>query len=168
VNPRIHQAGFAVIILAGGYAAGRFSAPERVRTVETFKEDTESRERVRQLTAELETAKRHTRREVVTVVKPDGTRETHATTDTTVDQSRDTHVATETQRVEVKHVETLHESVTERSRPDWRVGPMVGFDLNRGAFAFGAHVERRILGPLSLGAFGLSNGTAGLSLSMEF
>lgn len=82
----------------------------------------------------------------------------------------------EAQAAEVRTVERI---VT--VRPDWRAGVLVGADLGAlslaqplQVLAAGAHVERRILGPLSLGAFALVPvarplaPAVGLSLSGEW
>jgi hypothetical protein len=64
-------------------------------------------------------------------------------------------------------VRTVREVVTERIEvpaplPTWRAGALVGVDFGAlslaspaGALVVGGHVERRVLGPLSLGAFAL-------------
>lgn len=80
--------------------------------------------------------------------------------------------------------EALEARIVERRvevRPDWRAGVLVGADLGAlslasplGALEVGAHVERRVLGPLSLGAFALVPlarplaPAVGLSLSAEW
>lgn len=169
-------AGAALGLAAAGYAAGRFSAPDRVVTVthETVRtvEDTSAREQVKRLTAEIESVKRDTHREEVLITRKDGTTERHVTTDRHVESERTQTAQTETQREETKRVDTVRESThsveIERQRPTWRLGPMVAIDLRTGALAYGGQVERRILGPLSLGVFGLSNGTAGAVLTLEF
>jgi hypothetical protein len=61
------------------------------------------------------------------------------------------------------------------SRPDWRVGLLVGatwkepaLKLGDTPLVIGATVERRIIGPFSLGAWGTTQGAAGLSVAGEF
>jgi hypothetical protein len=166
----------AVGACVGGYALGRYVAPNKVVThevtrVETVtKVDTQAQERVKELTAQLDTLQRHTHTEKT--VKPDGTKTT--VTDTTVDRSVDTHKDTtaDAEQKQTSQTSTVREVTktveVSRARPDWRVGALVGFDINSKAFSYGATVERRILGPLSVGAWGLSNGVGGISLTLEF
>lgn len=47
-------------------------------------------------------------------------------------------------------------------RLDWRVAGMLGYDIGAGAMVFGLSVERRILGPVHVGAWGLSDGAVGI------
>lgn len=150
------------VTFAGGYATGRRPA----RVTERLVEDTAARERVYQLEAQLATMKRDSRRETVRVVRVDGSSETRTVVDTHVERAVDARRETEARREVATH--TAAERTVTAARPDWRVGPMVGFDFRSGTVAYGGQVERRILGPVSVGAFGLSSGVAGVSLSLEF
>lgn len=171
---------FGLVLTGVAFTAGRYSAPDRVeyrdrevvRTV--VQEDTQARERVAELTAQLETMSRHTRREVTTEKRPDGTEVTHSVTDTRVDTVKETSARTDrVAEVETqKHAETERTRETQklelRDRPDWRVGLLAGATVDLRP-SIGVHVERRILGPLSLGAWLLPQAqAAGLSLSIEF
>jgi uncharacterized protein HemX len=157
---------------AAGYAFGRFSAPDRVEVREVVKvvekEDTRAREQVIALTQQLETLKRHTRREETTL--PDGTR--HVVEETKTERTADTRTVTdatkESHTVKESTRETVKESLTVRSRPDWRVSGLVGVDLPTLTPTYGAQVDRRILGPLSLGLWGNSARQVGIAISMEF
>lgn len=169
--------GAAVVgLFVGGYALGIHAKPDRVVThdVEHVRlvEDTEARERVRELTQQLETFKRHTRSEHTTVTHVDGSKEEKVITDTHVDRINASRSDSDVVKVESKHVDasrvTVSDKTTERARPSWRLGPLVAFDLRTRGLSYGGQVERRILGPVSLGAFGLSTGVAGLSLTLEF
>lgn len=161
-----------LLALGGGYAFGRFSAPDKVVTKEVTRtvtvEDTHAREQVRELTAQLETMKRHTRREETR--KADGS--VTIVTDTHVDTTKDTRTDVDAKKEETKHTETVREVIkektVERARPDWRIGALGAFDFRAGALTYGALVERRVIGPVSLGAFGLTNGSVGLALTLEF
>lgn len=59
-------------------------------------------------------------------------------------------------------------------RPDWRVGALAGASLREplvpiaGPLVIGAHVERRIIGPFTVGVWGLTSGAFGVSATGEF
>lgn len=81
------------------------------------------------------------------VVRPDGTRETDT-------------IKTE-DKLQVKDNSTL---ITEVRQSDWHIS--LGYTLKQQVYQLG--VERRILGPLFLGAYGRSDKSLGVSLSFEF
>lgn len=105
------------------------------------------------------------------VVQPDGTRVEReierADTVTKVEVKMNTETKRDTKR-DVERVEV--------ARPDWRVGVLAGVDarqvslvpLSPGPLVFGGIVERRLVGPVSVGAWGLSSATFGVSVSVEF
>jgi isocitrate dehydrogenase len=92
-----------------------------------------------------------TKTEYITVVKevvrPDGTKEKETTTKRTDETDKSKSSST----------------VVKGSLPDWRVSA-----LYTSKQEYGVHVERRIIGTISAGAFGLNNGSYGLSVGMEF
>lgn len=102
------------------------------------------------------------------VVTPDGTVKEHVEereetktvekTDTGTDTKVDSKVLTE-------HHETTY-------RPQWRLGLLGGAKVSLSppgaSLVFGAIAERRLVGPFFVGAWGLSNGSVGASLSVEF
>jgi hypothetical protein len=56
----------------------------------------------------------------------------------------------------------------EAPQPDWRIGGLVGFDLRGPGFTYGVEVQRRILGPIYLGAGALSSGSVFASTGVEW
>jgi hypothetical protein len=109
---------------------------------------------------------------IVTVVQHDTVTETHEVkrpdgtviTDTTI-KDRDT---ANTSTVDTKK---SSETITNQ-KPQWKVQGLVGLSTkDLGQPAYGVGVERRIIGPIFVGAWGLSKSTeqtAGLSVSLEF
>lgn len=72
-------------------------------------------------------------------------------------------------------------TTVETKRQDWKVGVLAGVDtktflkvneegwqLNAPSLTYGAQVERKVVGPFWLGAWGTTNGTLGLSVSASF
>ncbi|GAC1667244.1 MAG: hypothetical protein NVS9B9_27670 [Ktedonobacteraceae bacterium] len=88
-------------------------------------------------------------------------------------------------QVEIKYVDRIVEKKVEMwkektikidNRLDWRVGLLAGTnmgDILRGqldlkSLSYGLEIDRRILGPFSLGIYGMTNKSVGLVLSGSF
>lgn len=116
------------------------------------------------------------------IERPDGTKETVRTEDVDSDTSTKVVEDKATERVVEKIMTIEKEKLVEVSKPapDWRVAPLVGVNIPElpslltGPYdplrhtTFGVAVERRILGPVALSAFGLTSGQVGLGVSFEF
>lgn len=174
-------AGLAALALA--FAFGRYATPPKTVTHETVRtvtvEDTRSKEQVRALTAQITELQKTTHRVTKTAKHADGSSETTTTVDTSVATKTETHTDTEKTKTEEQHsktdvARTVTKTVTS-DRPTVRVSLLAGVELAHlgtpqvlGPIALGGMVEGRILGPVWIGAFGLSSGTAGIALSIEF
>jgi hypothetical protein len=173
MSPRARQwvaGGIAlVVLLALSFSAGRFTAPVKTDVREV--EKVVWRDRV----VEKVVTKRAKAEERVVyvdrVVSPTGE----------VREKRTTHTLTDARELvdlgktsESTGTSTSSSSSTTTARPDWRVGVLVGASLKEplvpiaGPLVLGASVERRILGPFSVGAWVNTVGAAGASVSGEF
>lgn len=163
--------------LALAFALGRFSAraPDERLEVAEVQEVQETKE-VEETTSEERTEERQEER--IRIVyrdrwrTPEGVeRETELELDADTARSVLEEARIET-RVEVREVEVVRELEVERivrtPLPDWRVSGMVGLEIDRVAPVYGLQVERRILGPIHLGVWGLSAGAVGLGVSVAF
>jgi len=132
----------ALLMTGLGYAFGRYMQPAEIQI---------KREEV---VKEVEVVKR----DVVTVEKiikrPDGTVETEKRTE---DKS------TETVNKDTKSKEA---SVVVNLKPQWKAQGLVG--LSKDGEVYGAGIERRIIGPVFMGAWGNTAKQVGISLSVEF
>jgi hypothetical protein len=132
-----------LIVALVGYAIGRYAQPAKV--IKEIKE------------VEVEKVRTEYRTIVKTVTKPDGTKEVTETTE----------------NININESTSISESKTtiENIKPQWRLGALAGIEVTSSDFIYGAQVERRVLGPFFMGAWGLTNNqhkAAGLSVSMEF
>lgn len=134
-----------LIALAAGYGIGRYAQPAKI---EIKKEE---------VIKEVEVIKK----DVVIVEKevknPDGTVTTERviTDKTQIDSKKET---TEKQS-----------SIVSNKKADWKVSASVGAEsLKFTQPVYGLHVERRILGPFFIGAYGMTNSNYGVSIGMEF
>lgn len=143
-------------------------------------------EEVRTLKSQLTDVKKSIHRETRTVQHPSGMVETVKVEDINVSkvvkEQEIKYVDREVKTVEIRYVDRVVEKEVEKvvekkklvtSRPDWRVSPMVGFNSTgegwvKGNLTYGGMVERRIIGGVSVGAWGLTSGQVGIGLSLEF
>jgi hypothetical protein len=175
----------AMLAVALAYALGRYGVPERVVVTERVRvEQVEhqvvvTQERVRVERVEVAQAARAVHREQTTTRQPNGAVQTRVVEDERAEASRgtversqaDTQARAESTRTEKEDAQASR--TVEAARPAWRVHALVGVRLSdvlggKLAPAYGAALERRVLGPLSVGAWGLSTGTVGVSVSLEF
>jgi hypothetical protein len=150
---------------------------EKVRTVEVEKQVVVVQERVKVERVEVATEARRVRRQETTTRAPDGTTTTVKTEEEATDKSTTAVVVAEAKKdtfaetSKREATESKSRTVTE-SRTQWKASALAGVDLAtalRGELrpVYGGALERRVLGPFSAGAWALSNGTAGLSMSIR-
>lgn len=141
------------------FAAGRYSAPEKVKIKTEIVE-------VHDKTTNTDTDRdKHRETTVTETTKPDGTKTTVTTTTEDTKTDRKTTSA-ETDR---KTTETVKE-VTKSGR-HLTFDVLAGLNITDLKFAppvIGAHIGVNLLGPIRLGVFGLSSGVGGVSLGLAF
>lgn len=154
------KAVIAVVYTAAAVATGAYLVPQKVK-IETKIVEVEKKSQNKE--AEK---KKTTHKKIVTeeTTKPDGTK--IVTTTTTDDTSSD---------VKIKDKETSENSKDNSSNKETtQVGSKVTISalagLNFGSFlpVYGASVTKPVFGPLTLGFWGLSNTTGGISLGLQF
>ncbi len=153
---------YKIIIIGGAlltsFAFGRYSAPVKIKT-ETKEVDT--KHEVEDKTANQD---KHKETVITETVKPDGTKE--KVTKTVEDTHKQTD-STDTTQTDSSKTET--KEVTKEGR---RVIVSVLGGVSTRALpirpVFGAHAQATIIGPITAGVFGLTDGTAGVSLGLMF
>ena len=181
-----------IVMLAltlGGYAFGRYEQPakvviqehESVKVVQVEHQVVVTQTKVQKVYLKDKTE--HVHREDTVVTHVDGSKEEHKTEDrnTQVKEQQvkfvDRDIYHETVKYQDRVVEKEKLKLVEAKKPDWVLSPMVGVDLGHlsafkmsltGPLIYGGEISRRIMGPIYLGAWGLSNASGGLSLSLEF
>lgn len=174
----------ALVALGVGYWLGVRRAPARIEE----KSHTEDKRQI-SLVGDTKVAEKigektdkKVRREHV-AVRPDGTVSsvTVTTSDTTKDRQEDRQQSS-TMKVDETRSLTLDKLTIKTSQRDWRVSALVGGSLVNpltnngnpfGRIAYGLHAERRVIGPVWIGLWGLGVGDArtwyaGASLGVEF
>lgn len=154
--------GGAVLLAGGCFIAGRYTAPVETKT------EVEYVERLQVIRTTVVKRVVDTKTKTVIVERPDGTKTT------VIDQEKHEAEDSKSSQVATNDTSAKESHTVTSARPNWRVGALVGVHLSPGVPApvYGAVVERRLLGPISVGAWGLGSPTAGVSgglaLSLEF
>ncbi len=153
---------YKIIIIGGAlltsFAFGRYSAPVKIKT-ETKEVDT--KHEVEDKTANQD---KHKETVITETVKPDGTKE--KVTKTIEDTHKQTD-STDTTQTDSSKTET--KEVTKEGRKVLLTG-LIGVNTLRPSLGpiFGAQVQTTVVGPITAGIFGLTDGTAGVSLGLIF
>jgi hypothetical protein len=133
----------AIGLPVGGYFAGKYSQPAKVVV------KTEVKEVVKEVV----------KKDVVIVereiIRPDGTVERERIE---IDRSQ---YEREQKKDEVSKTETT-------KRANYRAAAIVGADFRSLQPVYGASIDARVFGPVSVGAWGMTNGTAGITVGIEF
>ena len=153
----------SVCALALAFATGRYTVPEKIKVetkiVEVEKKTENKKEDVNQ--------NKHKETKTVIVEKPTGEKETTTTTveDTKTDKSSDTakNDTTTKDSTENKDIKLGDSKVT--------VSALAGVQYSVGtgvAPVYGACVSKPIIGPVTVGLWGLSNASGGVSVGLTF
>jgi hypothetical protein len=149
-----------IVALASSYAAGRWASPTKVvteiKTVEVEKKTDK--------TATDTKSDDHKKITIVEVQKPDGEKQTTTTiTQDTSTNNKTTNSQTDSNSTTTddKHLETHSESKV-------TISALGGYDVTRNSPVYGLSCSKPILGPLTVGVFGLSNMTFGASVGLTF
>ena len=143
-----------ILVLVGlAFSTGRYTTPKKVETLERIVtvevEKTTQDTHIAENTHKIETK------------KPDGT----ITIETIIAENTDT-----TTKIEKKEKEDkLDKTSVEARSSSLIVSAMVGMDITKPvALTYGAEISSNILGPIRLGAFGMTNGVVGCTVGLTF
>lgn len=147
--------------LLGAFAAGRWACPEKVR-VDTHTVEVEKKSEQVKTDTDRD---RHVDTTVTVITLPDGTKEqtTHTVQDTHTQQERKLAETDST----TKDSDTLKETIYASSRVTISLLGGVSTD-NFSKPVYGVSLTKPILGPITVGIFGLSDRTFGCSVGLTF
>jgi NCAIR mutase (PurE)-related protein len=157
MNKKYLLAGVGIL---AAFAFGRYSAPEKVK-IETKVVEVEKKSENKSTDTDRNKRKETT---VTETVYPDGRKETktEVVETTQTERKTDTSVVTEREKDAAETKETSRSGKVSLSA-------LTGVDVtNLNAPIFGAHLLTNVLGPVTIGVWGLSNATGGLSLGLSF
>lgn len=159
----------AAVLLA--FAGGRYSNPAKVTEVERVVYKDRIVEKIVEKRVEVEAKTKVVYR--TKVITQEG--ETRIVEVEKEDTHKDTNVAIDTNKDTTKEGTAEKTKVTEYAKPQWKIGALVGYDFSpvpgldiAHGLTLGVTVERRLIGPVWIGAWALHTGAVGGSLSVEF
>lgn len=163
MNYKIIIAG--LVILLGGVAIGRYTLPAKVVT----KTETQIVTQVVTKTVEVDKTDYHKNKVLVETVttKPDGTvvRKREFLDKSEIVKDDRTNTDTNSNSSTTTHTESSKTYANDKGS----VRALVARNMDHiSEDIYGVGVEKKILGPFTLGAFGLTDKTLGLSLGMTF
>ena len=146
-----------VVVVIAAFAIGRYTGPEKVKIITktvTIATDTKTDD---------ETTQDHKKVTIIEITKPDGT---DTKTTTVVDDTDSQDKSVDTSKTTTDESQTTE--ITKGS-PKILVSALAARNLSNFATPiYGGMVSKSILGPVTIGAFGLSDKTVGLSLGLMF
>lgn len=148
--------GVALLLLVA-YALGKYTQPAIVVT------KVETHEVIKYVEKETKTKQNNKDIVIVETRYPDGTvkKETHIVDKGTVVIDKSKEGSSEK--------DSSSTTVVSYNKPQWKAAALLGItDYSLDNRVYGLEVERRILGPIFVGAWGLTNKTIGVSAGLEF
>lgn len=141
----------AILALLVAFASGRYSVNQIASstTLKTAESDTKS-----QKDKDV-----HTITTTTTTKDPSGKQVTTTTTDTTAETRSTKDQVT-------KSVDQT--SVVMQKQSKLNLSVLGGIDIRSRTPVYGASITKQFLGPITLGVFGLTNGTVGASIGIDF
>jgi hypothetical protein len=134
-----------LVLVAVAYAFGRYMQPANIEI------------QTREVIKTVEVNKVEKRKIKVRIVRPDGT----------VEERWVEEDITVTQKENAKEKESSKKVTNQKTQ--WKVHALAGVtDSKFDQIKYGVQIERRIVGPIFLGAYGMQGGVVGLSIGMEF
>lgn len=150
-----------VFLTVGSFAIGRWVAPEKIR-IETHTVEIEKKTEETKSDTSVD---RHKETTVVEVSHPDGTKEKKTTTveDSSANRKHDTKTEDD------KETDSSSVKVVEHSSSKITISALAAINpFSLGPAIYGAHVSKAILGPVTIGFFGFSDGRMGASAGLTF
>jgi hypothetical protein len=185
---------FIVLVAALAFLGGKYSTPEKTKivtvdkVVEIHRESTQLTQQVNmeELLKQVQAKTKYVDRDVVRVVTitPDGTRTETETDRSKVNTQQQTNTSNETKVSQITNFKKLLDEyraeehskvITIDNTKNWRVGVLGGYSQNSTGLVtgvpglvVGAFAERKLWGPLNVGAWANTQPGAGLQLSISF
>jgi lipopolysaccharide export LptBFGC system permease protein LptF len=158
-----------LVLLLAGVMIGRYTVP--TKTITKTETKIVEKEVVKSSDTDIKTIKKNSTLVETETILPDGTHKIerrYVNNDEIVDKDVKLNVTTDTKSTDIKSM-----TVTTNEKNNWNLSALATTshtedDIFREKISYGIHVQRRIIGPFSVGAFGLTNRTYGISIGGSF
>lgn len=157
---RKHKIAAVGVGLATAFAAGRYTLPTKIKT----EIKTVTVEKIVYKKAIESQKNTHKKTMVVEIIKPTGEKQT--TTVTTDESVSDKKTVADKTTDTIQKQDAKQEVTGSVSKVT--ISALGGVNIETGLPTYGASITKPILGPVTVGIFGLSNGTAGASVGITF
>ena len=146
------KVGMSIVVAAVSFACGRYSVSRAEVKTEVKQNEQDTTKKDEQT---------HTQTKIVEVKTPDGTQ----TKTTVITQIKDVDTTERKNSATVTHTDSIPAKVGSVT-----IQALVGtrFIAPDGVPLYGVAVSKQFVGPVSVGAFGLNNGIAGVSIGVSF
>lgn len=162
---------WTIVALAAGVGFGRYLTPENVKIVEKEKIVEVEKKIYIKDESKKENKDKKKRTVIIRITKPDGTIEER----TEIIEEDNSIIAIDTkektEEEKKKEKENSKETIVQGKKPDWMISALAATDLKSIKSlqpSYGISVQRRILGPIHVGAFGITNKQVGISVGFQF
>lgn len=159
-----------ILLLAGAFALGRYMTPEKIKieTKTVYQEKTD-KSKEEELNKNVNKDK-NTVTTKTELTKPDGTKIVKTVTKEAETTSKTTNKTTLTKEQSEKMLTEETEELVEMGRNRVTISALGGVDFKNltDKPVLGCHVSKPILGPITIGAWGLSSAVGGMSLGLQF
>lgn len=152
----------AIALLLGSFALGRYTVPVKVK-IETKIVEVEKKVVDKQQDVSKDTHKTVT---IVETKLPTG--ETKTVTTIAEDTNSDKKTNTSELDLSLKQEENKKEVIKDSGRTSIFMMSGVDYKNTLNGVIFGLGVNKSVLGPLTIGVWGMTNNTAGCSIGLEF
>lgn len=151
----------SLLVIAASVAVGRFSLPAKI--VEKEKIVFQDRIVEKQVDSSNTTTNKHV--DTIVTKKPDGTTITETKDDSVVLNN----TVDKTDKTDTTKSTTDKEKTTTYDKGTFLVSASIKANLTSSAgWAYGAIVDKRVIGPFHMGAFGFTDSTFGMSVGIGF
>lgn len=154
----------SIVLLAGAFAAGRFSLPAKI----VEKEHIVYQDRiVESKSVATDTTKNDNKVYTRTTTEtPDGTKTT--TVKITNNDQIDSKTTSKSNETNTIASDTTKEKTIEYSKDSLLISAAAKTNFTNPSLSYGGIVNKRVLGPIYLGAFGFSDASFGMSVGLSF